>query len=473
MFYFCFKYSFLLLIIFSSAVIANNKLPQLEEILSVADNYHPELQQEQINIQITQTDILKAKSKFIPEYMQRAVIEKNYSYISNELSWQTPFGIELISGIRTGAGDSFIPKDSLTYSHINSSWDSIKKTSVSPFNEDEIKLGFRLPLLNGLLTDENRTNLKLSKIQPSIASLKFQEKRNKLFKNISLQYSDLYFALREYNIYQELLDNLAEQKLFTEKLVKAGSLAPIDLVEIDSQQQQYKIKSLNTLNKFEQAKLELLTNIWSMDSNINNSISLQADIPDYKPEQTRELTDKFSIVKELPQYKLFAYKYKQQKAKEKLAKNNLLPKIDFEMLAVQDLEYLDGEQTSLLGSVNMKLPFVRMQAKAELDKVNLHTKQLFEQQKLLKQSLLNNIESAEISINNSFDKVNLMNKSLDLLEQLLISERKKLQAGLGDMLKINIRLNNLINARLELNKLLKENYNLWIQYKFTTGYYFR
>lgn len=449
----------------SAQVSPENKLT-LSEILQSVEEYHPLLQVNILDNNIAQASVLKAKSKFIPKYLNRTSYEnykdinnqdKDYYMTSHELSWQSPFAIEFVAGVRT-TSQPLLKSDAITYSHTNSAWDSIKKTDILALNQSETRFGIRMPLLQGLITDDNRTALKINKLQLPKTQLQYNKTKNKLFKQVAYQYYDLFFACKEYNIYNQLLKEQQTVQDFTNKLIEAGSIAPIDAINIQNQIIQTQINLQNAETQYKTYLNILNNNIWQSNTKqIINSNQNICELLTVSHQDNQQVLSNIANVKYTqvlprhPDYQILKLKIQEQLIYKKLASQKYLPKVDLEVLSVQDLENIDDD-ISLLASVSMSLPLLPYEAKSLNQDAQYKKQQAQELLKLKEQEIKNQLFTNKLNIQNNLKIIQNIQDNINLLEQLVSAEITKYKAGISNLININIQQQALLNTQLLLNK---------------------
>lgn len=465
----------LIFFLFSVNSCLASDLLSLDEVFQNISSNHPKLYIAELELSKAQAKIMHAQSKFVPRLQKRALFEnykdqnnqpQNHFLSSTELSWQTPWAVEVVGGIRATT-DNSLPQDAITYRHTRSSLDSIKKTEFSPSNKHETLLGLRIPLLNGLITDQARTDLKLSKQEVPLAQLQYKKIKNELFRKAGHQYYDLVFALREYQLYQNLINLQTKQRQWTHELVAAGSLAEISKIEIESIITNSQARQQQIKRKCEQAKISLEENLWN-NTSIDLNYIKSPNLPTINHINQLTQSERNLYINKQPAYQQLNFKIKQQKITELLAKQNLLPKIDFELMSLQDLDNLI-QDISVLASVNISLPLIQLEARSQLQTTKASIAQIHHLKKLNHRQFNNLILDSESKINNSYHTYQSLYQSTQALEKLVQAEFEKYKLGSSDLLKVNIRQENLLKSQIKLNEVIKSNAKAWIDYQYSTA----
>ena len=120
-------------------------------------------------------------------------------------------------------------------------WDSTRSESTNVFNSfnpsyaANMNLGYTQPLLRGFRTDQRRTQLVVSQINRDITEIDLEQTITNTLANVRSRYWDLVYAIASVDVQQQALE-LAEQLVRDNRArVEIGTLAPIDVVQAESE----------------------------------------------------------------------------------------------------------------------------------------------------------------------------------------------------------------------------------------------
>jgi outer membrane protein TolC len=460
----------------------NQQLPaplKVSNVIEKIDFNHPTLQSTELYQKLAQAERMAAKSEFIPKYNSRTLYE-NFRLIKggaldggatlHEVSWQTPLAVELIVGVRADT-NAFLPPDTLTYPINKAYLTSIKRSRVSNGNQSEIVFGARIPLLRNLLVDEFRANLKLSQLELTYAKLKFLDKRAELMMKGSEKYWDWVTNGFKLQVAEEILELAKARTDGIKERVNDGANPPIDLVEAEGQLKFREEAYIKALREFEKETIGLSAYLW--DEGLNFLTPRKGNLPQSFPDPisiSEDISETYLklALKERPEILKLNTDITKENINLKLAKNNLLPKIDLELLPSQDIENFEGT-TNFNGSINVQLPLYPLKAQSEI----LKAQTKISQNKLdlinTQAEITNEIRDALSYIQTTKDRVEQSRLAVEKLKELLEGERTKYQYGNSTLLLLNIRESAYADSKNKLYEALGEHQKALAQYRYAIG----
>lgn len=148
-------------------------------------------------------------------------------------------------------------------------WDSTRSESTNVFNSfnpsyaANMNLGYTQPLLRGFRTDQRRTQLVVSQINRDITEIDLEQTITNTLANVRSRYWDLVYAIASVDVQQQALE-LAEQLVRDNRArVEIGTLAPIDVVQAESEaatRRQALAQAVQVLRTAELALKQLIVN---------------------------------------------------------------------------------------------------------------------------------------------------------------------------------------------------------------------
>ncbi len=160
-------------------------------------------------------------------------------------------------------------------------WDSNRQESTNVFNSfnpsygANMNLGYTQPLLRGFRTDQRRTQLAVSQINRDITEIDLEQTIINTLANVRSRYWDLVYAIASVDVQQQALE-LAEQLVRDNRArVEIGTLAPIDVVQAESEaaaRRQALAQAIQVLRTAELALKQLIVNgtgdeLWTAELN--------------------------------------------------------------------------------------------------------------------------------------------------------------------------------------------------------------
>ncbi len=450
---------------------------KLEEIFQRIDNFHPSLHSTEQNRRLAEADIMGAKSAFIPKFLSRGLMEdlydakgkkKNAFTYSGELYWQTPFGAEIMTFGRTTT-KSILDQDGLSNINSKSVLDSVTKYKLDGFTSSELSLAIRIPLLRDLLIDPQRADLKRAKLQTPLAEAEILKKRADLFAKAAEKYWTWIGAGFQYRVAEKLLDLAEIRGGGTKERVELGAAPPIDLIEVNAQIQSRKENLIKAERKLEKEAIALSTYLWEEDFGFITPT--KDNLPDKLPNPInlpQELWEAhLEASKQRPELKILEIERKQENINLRLARNDMLPTINFEVLPTQDLD--NGDRTNIRGSLNLEVPLYPLKAKSQILKTQAKIQKNNLNQTDLKAVFVNEVRDAISNIQTTKERIEYAKASYEGYEALAEGEETRFQFGNSNLFLLNAREVSAADAEMKLIEALIENQIAVAEYRYAIG----
>ena len=178
---------------------------------------------------------------------QSAVYRPTVSLNLNSSSRTTPSSTQLDGGQSVNT-DTALFDSSLDQrvkwggGNLNLSWNNNRTettnffSSFNPSYRSEFSASYTQPLLRGLRIDNNRQQLKITKINREISEVNLRQTVANTLANVRTAYWELLYAIRAVDVQQQALD-LAKQLVRDNRArVEIGTLAPIDVIQAQSEE---------------------------------------------------------------------------------------------------------------------------------------------------------------------------------------------------------------------------------------------
>jgi outer membrane protein TolC len=249
----------LIFFFFLNQIVFAQTVLKFEDFKMQVLNNHPVSRQANFEKGRAEANVLQAKSAFDPilflENSQKTLDNKSYfKYSLAEIVYQSPFAVKLKSGVEVSSGSFLNPeytRGSLAF------------------------LGIEVPVLQGLLTDYKRTEVKKAVL---FKSQNIEEQRavlNNLVLESSLTYYDW---ATKYDLFKTLDNYLLNAKKRLDLIVlgfKNGERAQMDTVEARTQYQKILLLRNDANLDYIKSRLSLSQFLWSSE---NTPYYLSADV---------------------------------------------------------------------------------------------------------------------------------------------------------------------------------------------------
>ena len=222
-----------------------NKLSP-DQVLTILRKFHPVIRQANIQVEISENDILNSRGSFDP-FLSGKMGAKNLKqqdyYQTKELGIEIPtwYGIDFEAGIANMTGQRL---------------DNAITTGNSTF------VGVNIPLLKNLVYDKRRGYLEQAKIMNRLSVHEQRKIINDVMLEAMKAYWDWVKAYETFNIMNELVENNEARLKFVHQSIDYGERPAIDSVEAKTQLLSFQIEKENRWTEFLNAGNELSIFLW-------------------------------------------------------------------------------------------------------------------------------------------------------------------------------------------------------------------
>ncbi len=324
----------------------------------------------------------------------------------------------------------------------------------------QIYWGVSIPVGQGLFIDQRRATVRKALILQEMAEAERIKEINKVLLQTAKDYWDWYTAHRNYELMQRNIEVAEEIFSRTKMGFEYGEVAAIDTV-------QAKISLLNRVTALQQARIALVQSSLIMSNHLWNEEGLPLELtPNMIPENRRLLPLEPEFLKELvslarenhPELRKIELKDETLEVDERLAKENLKPRLDLSYYFLDQPWNAQGESSPLsFGDdykvgVNVAFPLFLRKERAKLGQVRVKRVQNSLQQDFTERSIVNEINAQFTTLITLEDLLLQQEQMVESYELILAAERINLENGESDLFKINIQLEKLIEAEAKLIK---------------------
>ena len=304
------KLTFLLLLLLSGGVIAQQKLFTEKELTSVIVKFHPVAKQAGIDVKIAKAEILVSRDGFDPQYTGATARKEfggiiYYDHQTNEFTIPTWYGIDLYAGTERITGGRINPEEtsgSITY------------------------IGFSFQPLQNLLMDKRRAALlqarnfhQLSQVQKSIVV-------NDLLQEALNTYWDWWEKYHVHQVVKLALANSEKRFALVNAAYQLGDRPAIDTLEAYTQVQLFQIRLYEAYQNLVKSKLQLSAFLWTEDG-AETDLPFDAVPQEYSSIKMFALADVLNFARSHPVLTQYDYKLKGLQIDKRLAFQSLLPEV--------------------------------------------------------------------------------------------------------------------------------------------------
>ena len=414
------------------------------EYLKQVVQYHP-LARKALNLRdYGEFSVLAAKGGFDPylssKNKQKYYDDKNYYLISNSgVNLPTRLGLSLQAGYDWNDGlyineQNTLPENGLWYA------------------------GVSVPLLQGLLIDENRTNLRKAFLDREY----YENESQILLNNLLLEATNHYWTWVQIAYKKNTLDEAYDFALTNFNNYKTaylqGDKPAIDTLEAKIQLQNFEVQRQQAINELRAAELTLMSFLWQ------DELQPQEDtvmVPETILLGQLPLIDSLqlnreSFIAQHPMIENYEIKRKKQEVENRMKREKLKPKLNAEYNIIQtpstsfaEIRGLDNYNWGL--SFSFPLFLRKERGELKMSNVKLQNADFEFQQKRL--SVINKAKQYEFAFQNVSQQLQTYGQVTDQYRTLLEAEVRKFDIGESSIFLINYRQLALVNAELKLIEL--------------------
>jgi outer membrane protein TolC len=405
---------------------------------------HPIAQQAGLLDNLAIENLKVAKAGFDPkvksEWERKQFKDKQYYNVwKSGVNLPTRYGLEVDAGYDVASGEflnpeNYLPKQGVGY------------------------LGISVNVLQGLIIDERRANLRLANIEIDATNIQQQLIVNELLYQSGKAYWDWVFASNQLKTYNEAL-NLARQRYqIIKENYQIGEVAGIDTLKAILQVQTREIEYSEAQNNLQNSIVDLSNYLWQ-----NGEPSLlqsNTAAPNLKRLSPNVPNTNFN--ENHPELLKVEYKLASLEVDGKLKKEKLKPKLKLKYnLLGQEFDVLqNGQDDGVVIAQNYKAgvqfemsPILRSErANLEMNRIKIDQTNFEIVNKRL--TLQNKLNAYLNDWNNNRQQIVLTQNMVKNYQLLLQGEMEKFKVGESDLFIVNTRETQLIEAEIKLLKLL-------------------
>ncbi|HWN08189.1 MAG TPA: TolC family protein [Pyrinomonadaceae bacterium] len=237
----------------------------VREALAMALENNKDIEVARHNVKIAEFDLTGARGAYDPRLSSSTYYERIVSPISSFLSGGSNGAVTQTDYTGTARLEGLAPKFGGNY---RLEFSSIRLTTnnqfaaLNPQYPTGLTFSYTQPLLRGLRFDNNRRLIEIAKKSLSLTDAQFRQRAIETITNVQRAYWDLAFALRNLQVQRDAVRDSRTQLEHNQRLVREGSLAPIDVVASEAQ-----------VAGFEQTLFSSLEEVSRAENNLKNLIA--------------------------------------------------------------------------------------------------------------------------------------------------------------------------------------------------------
>ena len=414
----------------------------LDEVLDSVADQHPLMEAADLKIEGQKGKIRKSKGAFDPKLKAKGLFQPVGYY-----QWQQAdvlleadtrlWGISAYTGWRVGRG--FWP-----------SYDAKKSTGSG----GELRAGINVPVWNGGRIDERRAELRKAELELDGVELDRVQKRLELELKAAHAYWDWVSAGAKLEI-EESLAAMADLRFDgISRQVAAGSRPSIDLVDAERQvfDRRGRVVAAERDLTQKRNKLSLYWRTGDGQPMVASDGRLPPNFPPMQDPQGMPVeSDVQAAIGRRPDLRRFQVAADKANVDLRLAKNQIVPRIDVQAYAASDFGTADPAlQDSFTTAINdepfefgagvmLELPIPLRKARGAREAARADRNRTLTELRFAQESVATDVRNAHAELLAAHVRADLAKRQREANDTLAEAERKRLNEGASDLLYVNLR----------------------------------
>jgi outer membrane protein TolC len=443
----------------------------IEEVLAKIELTHPLLKATGLERAQARAKILKALGAWEPKVRNEVEMDRyqtfNLTNVSGAPNHLTvgyndtfvkvghPWGWELFVGIRNVFGDHATLSGQNT---LNPSDRNVQSPAVAVpqdlqlfYAQQMAIVGGKFDLLRGFMINDAYAEFQQAELTEPQAEVKVAQKRQDLFLAGAVQYWDWQVAVKQAEVQKQNLAVAEARFAQIEGRAKAGTVAPLDTVEAGQEVQRRREAAIAAQRKVEYEQYKLSLFLWENGEPVT-------PLPEWAPEFTGEtplpseeeiVGAKVAAKEDRPEIRELAIEINMNNIQLKLAKNSLLPKLTVEGGPAMGSIYWAGGIGYRVGTL-FSIPLFNREARGKVTHAEAEQERLTYELWNAEQKVSLDVDNWVSAIVRARDRVRAASEAYRLAKTLEEGERKRFDMGATNILFVNTRERNAVEAAYEL-----------------------
>ncbi|BFU92061.1 MAG: putative Outer membrane efflux protein [Nitrospira sp.] len=426
----------------------------ISEVLARIELTHPLLRATGVERIEARAKILKALGAWEPTFKNNTEMGRyqvwNFLQFVNEntggfndstLAIGHPWGFRIEGGIRNGFGD-----------RLNQNSNALLANDGLLFwPQQQALVGGSAHLLRNFMINEEYAEFQKAELAGPQAEIAVAQKRQDLYLAGAVQYWDWQVAVKQAELVKRALAVAEERFTQIEGQAKRGLASPLDVIESGQEVQRRKEAAIAAQRKVEYEQYKLSLFLWENGAPVTPRPEWAPEFQGETPLPTKDQVAAYKVEakEDRPEVRELYIEAKMNNIDIKLAKNHLLPQLDFQ--GGQNpvgLDWFVGIGYRFEAEFKMALFQRKGRGEvmyAEADQQQLVLKQLYTEQQVSID--VDNWLSAQVRAR---DRVKAATEALRLAKTLEEGERTRFNMGATTVLFVNVRERNVVEQAYQL-----------------------
>jgi outer membrane protein TolC len=310
--------------------------------------------------------------------------------------------------------------------------------------EYNLDLTFTLtqPLLKDFGRDINTTELRIARSEQEMSVEEFRKRVIEVIAEAQSAYWNLAAVIRNLQVTEQSLATATDLLKENRIRLEVGTMAPLEVLQAETgvAQREEEVILARSIIKDAEDNLKRILNLPKGTEEWQVSIN-PTDIPDVVEREIDLQAELEKAFEKRPDYQKSKMQIESDMINERFSKNQLLPTVDanaeLQYLAVdEDFEdafddITDRDARSWQLGMTAEYPLRNRSAKGEYEKSQLERQQSEKETENLRLSIIVEVNKAVRDIRTNLKRIEVTAKSVELAEESLKAERKKLEVGVS------------------------------------------
>jgi outer membrane protein TolC len=442
----------------------------IEEVLARIELTHPLLRATGLERAQARARILKALGAWEPKVRNEVEFDRyqtfnltNVSGVPNHLSsgyddlflkLGHPWGWNLFLGIRNVFGDHATllgDNTNLPVRNVQSPAVAVPQDLQLFYPQQMMIVGGKLNFLRGFMINEEYAEFQQAELSEPQAEIKVAQKRQDLYLAGAIQYWDWQVAVKQAEVQKQNLAVAEARFTQVEGRAKAGKVSPLDVVEVGQEVQRRREAAIAAQRQVEYEQYKLSLFLWENGEPVTPRPEWAPEFTGETPLPTEEeiAAAKVAAKEDRPEVRDLAIQLQMNNIDVKLAKNNLLPKLMIEGGPAIGSIYWVGGIGYRVGTL-FSIPLFNREARGKVAHAQAEQERLTYELWNKEQQVSIDVDNWVSAIVRARDRVRAATEAYRLAKVLEEGERKRFDMGATNILFVNMRERNAVEAAYDL-----------------------
>lgn len=432
----------------------------LDDVIQATLRHHPALQAEMQERVAADAALLSAEGAFDPSIKSDIFstatggYSGNYgsAYVEQPLQF---YGSKVVAGYRLGRG-------------VFPTYENYYETNSG----GELGVGVEVPLLRDGPIDRRRATIGQSISGKTIADSTIEQRKIELARAAALTYWDWTAARNKILVYKRLLEVAEERDRQIAERVKRGDLPEFDRVDNQRAVLQRKAQLLSAERAVKNAEFNLSLFFRDDKGQPRTIEPLQAlsqiPVPLFVPEASLDAPVAEAVAAR-PEFKNLTAQREQNELELKLARNQILPRLDLRVFSANDLGTgeVRREEPELKAGVRVEIPLATRTQQGKIAHYEAKQQKIAFTETFLKERIRADVQDALNALDVARLRVDVVKREVKAAEDLAKGEVKRFELGDSNLIFVNLREQNSADAQVREIEALQDYQKAFVAFEAT------